>query len=67
MANKTPRPVKRWGYYNLGSRLIGVAYTRAQARLDACHWAGRPWSEVKEYVQLRKVIVTVAPGASHAD
>lgn len=53
-----PNIQEAWGWYNYGM-LIGVGYRRKDAIAAIENHTGKPWSEAKQYMQVRKVYVQV--------
>jgi hypothetical protein len=50
------RYTKSWAYSNMGV-LWGTERTRAKAKLEAERISGKPWKEIKRYVEVRKVTI----------
>ena len=61
MANRkdireSPSDQKAYGYYNFG-RLIGVEYLKRGAKRAAEEWTGKPWDEIKDFVEIHKIVI----------
>lgn len=54
-----PNTVTAWGWYNFGSRLMGVERTRRDCKLEAERVIGKPWAECKKSIQIYKVTVAL--------
>jgi hypothetical protein len=64
MKKQSPmRPQVMWAVTNYG-RLMSTHHRRREARAEAEHNTGRPWAHIREYIEIRKVIVAEA-GAPH--
>jgi len=48
-----------YGYFNYGS-LVGVAKLRRQAVREAERWLEKPWSEIKDDIEIHKIRVSKA-------
>jgi hypothetical protein len=53
-----PKPQQAWGIYNF-SRLIEICFRRKEAIQRAEELTGHPWKKCRDYMQIRKVTVTV--------
>lgn len=53
---ENPSDQTGYGYYNFG-RLIGIAFLKREAKHKAERWTGKPWAEIKEYIEIHKVVV----------
>ena len=53
---KNPSDKSAYGVYNYG-RLIFVEYLKRGAKKAAEEWTGKPWDEIKDHIEIHKVIV----------
>lgn len=63
MANRNRKALRAFpsdqvmfAYYNLG-RLIGIRRCKKDAKLAAEEFVGNPWDEIKNHIEIHKVIV----------
>ena len=57
MRRKHPRDQVMYGYYNYG-RFIGATVRKYEAIKKAERWVGKPWGEIKDYIEIHKILVS---------
>ena len=57
MRRENPRDQIMYGYYNYG-RFIGATIRKNEAIKEAEKWTGKPWDEIKEYIEVHKILVS---------
>ena len=54
---ENPRDQTAYGVYNYG-RLIFTKYLKREAKKAAEDWTGKPWPEIKDHIEIHKVLVS---------
>ena len=51
-----PNDFVGYGIYNYG-RLVAFTYLKRDTRKEAVRWAGKPWPEIENHIEIHKIVV----------